>query len=54
MDTEIPLVKGLTKELRDDPRIRQALARVIENLEDPNGVISAFDSFASAKAEGPW
>lgn len=51
METEIPLVKGLIKETRNDPRIRRALARVIENLDDPNGVISAFDSFASGPRE---
>lgn len=43
--TEVPLAELLAS---DDPAIHGALERVLRDLDSRDGVISAFQSFASA------
>ncbi len=42
--SQLPIIAGFAD---DDSVLARSLRQVIRSLDDPNGVISAFDSFAA-------
>lgn len=43
----LPIVEDLSD--IDNPVLQRAVERVLKSLDDPDGIISAFQSFASAE-----
>jgi hypothetical protein len=44
--SQLPIIAGFAE---DDSILARSLRQVISSLDDPNGVISAFDSFAAGE-----
>lgn len=45
----VNLIDRPVSQVAEDPRANLALRRILANLNDPNGVISAFGSFIADK-----